>query len=114
MNLGERPSGGNPRDPEHTQQGQTEQPLTCRVFRRRAPPVDPEILRTMKKVGFIGYAPNPRTKLRNQVPTLRRGSCGAWGTSASSSGLQFREGWSSRCVLNDLRAFSRARERGER
>ncbi|XP_015199779.1 PAN2-PAN3 deadenylation complex catalytic subunit PAN2 [Lepisosteus oculatus] len=35
---------------------------------RRAPPVDPEILRTMKTVGFIGYAPNPRTKLRNQVP----------------------------------------------
>ncbi|XP_029450636.1 PAN2-PAN3 deadenylation complex catalytic subunit PAN2 [Rhinatrema bivittatum] len=35
---------------------------------RRAPPVDPDILRTMKKVGFIGYAPNPRTKLRNQVP----------------------------------------------
>lgn len=31
--------------------------------------MDPEILRTMKKVGFIGYAPNPRTKLRNQVPT---------------------------------------------
>ncbi|MBN3291896.1 PAN2 protein, partial [Polypterus senegalus] len=35
---------------------------------RRAPPVDPEILRTMKTVGFIGYAPNPRNKLRNQVP----------------------------------------------
>uniref|UniRef100_H3BHA3 PAN2-PAN3 deadenylation complex catalytic subunit PAN2 n=1 Tax=Latimeria chalumnae TaxID=7897 RepID=H3BHA3_LATCH len=34
---------------------------------RWAPPVDPEILRTMKEVGFIGYAPNPRTKLRNQV-----------------------------------------------
>uniref|UniRef100_A0A8C4L7Z6 Poly(A) specific ribonuclease subunit PAN2 n=1 Tax=Equus asinus asinus TaxID=83772 RepID=A0A8C4L7Z6_EQUAS len=34
---------------------------------RRAPPVDAEILRTMKKVGFIGYAPNPRTRLRNQV-----------------------------------------------
>uniref|UniRef100_A0A8C8E2W1 PAN2-PAN3 deadenylation complex catalytic subunit PAN2 n=1 Tax=Oryzias sinensis TaxID=183150 RepID=A0A8C8E2W1_9TELE len=35
---------------------------------RRAPPVDPEILRTMKTVGFIGYAANPRTRLRNQVP----------------------------------------------
>ncbi|KAM4699078.1 PAN2-PAN3 deadenylation complex catalytic subunit PAN2 [Discoglossus pictus] len=35
---------------------------------RRAPAVDPEILRSMKKVGFIGYSPNPRTKLRNQVP----------------------------------------------
>ncbi|XP_030052590.1 PAN2-PAN3 deadenylation complex catalytic subunit PAN2 isoform X1 [Microcaecilia unicolor] len=40
----------------------------CTPAPRRAPPVDPEILRTMKKVGFIGYAPNPRTKLRNQVP----------------------------------------------
>ncbi|XP_058163959.1 PAN2-PAN3 deadenylation complex catalytic subunit PAN2 isoform X9 [Dasypus novemcinctus] len=36
--------------------------------RLRAPPVDAEILRTMKKVGFIGYAPNPRTRLRNQIP----------------------------------------------
>ncbi|XP_031421713.1 PAN2-PAN3 deadenylation complex catalytic subunit PAN2 isoform X2 [Clupea harengus] len=35
---------------------------------RRAPPVDAEILRTMKTVGFIGYAPNPRTRPRNQVP----------------------------------------------
>uniref|UniRef100_A0A8C3G2V6 PAN2-PAN3 deadenylation complex catalytic subunit PAN2 n=1 Tax=Cyclopterus lumpus TaxID=8103 RepID=A0A8C3G2V6_CYCLU len=35
---------------------------------RRAPPVDPEILRAMKTVGFIGYAANPRTRPRNQVP----------------------------------------------
>uniref|UniRef100_A0A3Q0S8Q1 PAN2-PAN3 deadenylation complex catalytic subunit PAN2 n=1 Tax=Amphilophus citrinellus TaxID=61819 RepID=A0A3Q0S8Q1_AMPCI len=35
---------------------------------RRAPLVDPEILRTMKTVGFIGYAANPRTRPRNQVP----------------------------------------------
>uniref|UniRef100_A0A671U6I5 PAN2-PAN3 deadenylation complex catalytic subunit PAN2 n=1 Tax=Sparus aurata TaxID=8175 RepID=A0A671U6I5_SPAAU len=35
---------------------------------RRAPPADPEILRTMKTVGFIGYAANPRTRPRNQVP----------------------------------------------
>lgn len=83
------------------------------MFCRRAPPVDPEILRTMKKVGFIGYAPNPRTKLRNQVPALRRGLCGAWGASASS-GLRLGEGWSSRCVLNDLGAFCGARDRGER
>ncbi|XP_072105007.1 PAN2-PAN3 deadenylation complex catalytic subunit PAN2 isoform X3 [Mobula birostris] len=40
----------------------------CVVTPRRAPPVELEILRTMKKVGFIGYAPNPKTRLRNQVP----------------------------------------------
>lgn len=37
------------------------------LFNRRAPPVDPEILRTMKTVGFIGYAANPRTRPRNQA-----------------------------------------------
>uniref|UniRef100_A0A8C7FVB6 Poly(A) specific ribonuclease subunit PAN2 n=1 Tax=Oncorhynchus kisutch TaxID=8019 RepID=A0A8C7FVB6_ONCKI len=35
---------------------------------RQAPPVDPEILHTMKTVGFIGYAPNPHTRPWNQVP----------------------------------------------
>ena len=44
---------------------------------RRAPPVDAEILRTMKKVGFIGYAPNPCTRLRNQVCSETRGSAPA-------------------------------------
>lgn len=34
---------------------------------RRAPPVEPEILRSMKTVGFIGYAANPRTRPRNLV-----------------------------------------------
>ncbi|NXE17050.1 PAN2 protein, partial [Lophotis ruficrista] len=67
---------------------------------RRAPPVDPEILRTMKKVGFIGYAPNPRTKLRNQVPARGRLSCGARGTSAGSGGLRRGAGRRSRCALS--------------
>lgn len=44
--------------------------------------MDPEILRTMKKVGFIGYAPNPRTKLRNQVPTPSWGIWGGWSSAA--------------------------------
>ncbi|XP_021925783.1 PAB-dependent poly(A)-specific ribonuclease subunit PAN2 isoform X2 [Zootermopsis nevadensis] len=34
---------------------------------RRTPPIDPEILRTMKMQGTIGYAPNPMGHRRNQV-----------------------------------------------
>ncbi|PSN30631.1 hypothetical protein C0J52_22424 [Blattella germanica] len=34
---------------------------------RRTPPIDPEILRTMKMQGTIGYAPNPMSCRRNQV-----------------------------------------------
>lgn len=40
----------------------------CKVTYRRTPPVDPEILRSLKVVHPIGYAPNPGTRLRNQVP----------------------------------------------
>ncbi|GAO46990.1 hypothetical protein G7K_1204-t1 [Saitoella complicata NRRL Y-17804] len=32
-----------------------------------SPQIDPEVLATMKTVDFVGYAPNPRRKLRNQV-----------------------------------------------
>lgn len=34
---------------------------------RQPPPVDPEILRSMKLVQFIGYAPNTGGRRRNQV-----------------------------------------------
>ena len=32
--------------------------------------IDPEILRSMRIVQFIGYAPNPGTRRRNQVPYI--------------------------------------------
>lgn len=35
---------------------------------RRAPEIDRQILQSMKMVGTIGYAPNPRTFRRNQMP----------------------------------------------
>ncbi|XP_072179674.1 PAN2-PAN3 deadenylation complex catalytic subunit PAN2-like [Diadema setosum] len=39
----------------------------CRVNLRQPPPIDQEILHSMKLVQFIGYAPNPGGKRRNQV-----------------------------------------------
>lgn len=42
---------------------ETENKFSCRP----TPPIDMEILKTMKMQGTIGYAPNPNKKLRNQV-----------------------------------------------
>ncbi|XP_014664898.1 PREDICTED: PAB-dependent poly(A)-specific ribonuclease subunit PAN2-like [Priapulus caudatus] len=52
-------------------------PHLCRKLYRKAPLVDSDVLRTMKVVQFIGYAPNPGTRLRNQVPyRMDKGSKG--------------------------------------
>ena len=42
-------------------------PELCIPVSRRPPPIDPELLRTMKVVQGIGYAPNPGNRRRNQV-----------------------------------------------
>lgn len=41
--------------------------LLLLLFARRPPAVDPALLKSMKVVDFVGTAPNPRNRLRNQV-----------------------------------------------
>ena len=41
--------------------------IVCIPYNRPTPAIEPEILRTMVVRHFIGYAPNPGTRKRNQV-----------------------------------------------
>uniref|UniRef100_A0A8D8V831 PAN2-PAN3 deadenylation complex catalytic subunit PAN2 n=1 Tax=Cacopsylla melanoneura TaxID=428564 RepID=A0A8D8V831_9HEMI len=54
---------------------------------RKTPPIDPEILNSMKMQGTIGYAPNPNTKRRNQVDYMIHFKNGANKNSQQSGGL---------------------------
>lgn len=47
---------------------------THSVFEAGCPPpqIDDEMIRSMKKIDFVGYAPNPGNMRRNQAPKKKR------------------------------------------
>jgi hypothetical protein len=61
------PLGGRTRDRLSSYRKSPRRTLACRALHRPTPEVDPEILRSMKLVGTIGYARNVTNMRRNQV-----------------------------------------------
>ena len=68
-------------------------------FCRIPKPIDPEILRTMKVYHNVGYAPNPGTLRRNQIPYIMKSEGTAKGKSNIPESPLGRGNKSTFCVL---------------